>query len=100
MLSASWGRTSTTTGEFPIGAISAPPSRPVTSTHPSLRVLRLPRLHQRDLLVLGRDDVLRQFLHLRILAVSQFHLSHVHGTLMMRDHAIDEVLVGIAGVRH
>ena len=96
MLSASCGRTRMTTGELPIGASSAPPSRPVISRASPARI------HEGDLLLLRGDDVLRQFTQLRILAVLQFDLRHVDRALVVRDHAGDEVLVGIArvGDRH
>jgi hypothetical protein len=58
-----------------------------------LRVLLLPRLHLGDLLVLGRDDPLRQAPHLGILAILKLHLRHVDRALVVRQHAGDEILV-------
>src|SRR5271166_893916 len=76
----------------------AKPRHDDASQESSFRVLRLPGLHEGDLLLLRRDDVPRQLPQLRILAVLQLDLCHVDGTLMVRHHTRNEVLVGIAGV--
>ena len=63
-----------------------------------LAVFLQPGLHLLDLGFLRGDDGLRQFAQFGILAVFQLHLGHVDRALMVRDHAADEIRVGIAAI--
>jgi len=49
--------------------------------------------------LLRGDNALRHFPDGRILAVLQFDTRHVDGALMMRDHALHEIAIRIAGER-
>ena len=65
-----------------------------------LSALLEPLLHQGDFAFLRLDDLLGELSHLRILAEGQHGLGHVDRALVMRDHPLDEIDVGIAGERN
>ena len=60
-----------------------------------LRVALQPGAHQRDLALLGPDHRFREFSDFRIVAESKRDLGHVNGSLIVRDHAVHQVHIGI-----
>lgn len=64
----------------------------------SLGVLGLPRFHELNLFALARHDALGQALQLRVFAIFELDLRHVHRALMMGDHVRHEIFVGMAGI--
>ncbi len=56
----------------------------------------LPGQHLGDFTLLVGDDGAREAAQSGVFAVLQFHPRRIHRTLVMRDHARDKILIGVA----